>query len=653
MKQLFHILPALLSLLIGIEVLISCSEDIDTVNINGISSSVLPSSSSIVQNSSSDGNNSSSSNNSNSSSSSDGSSNYSSSDGSSSSKETPLPVPTINLPQSGAYASGYSITIPAATEQGTTVNCETSGAVPNENSSIKSNSQLTVTKNTILQCAYFKAGKPSSKTILRTYIVERLPDLPIVSIAVDPVKMFDGPSAIYKNDYKPGAGCSGSFYSEEEIPMYVDFFEKGADLAWSYPAGIKIHGGCSRKWPKKSVIVSFREKYGQKNLNYKLFPEHPKLTKFKHFMLRNGGNNYENDFIRDMLMSRLTEGLDIDYQKGRAVVVYYNGKYYGIHNLRERTNSDYFETNYNYNENYIDLVKLNGDSKEVNEGGSDADYERILNWLGWPADNSSNKPLADDNKLEQLKDWIDLDNFTNHFQSRIFYQDCDWPAKNMKRWRYNLYARSKWRWFLYDTDHGFGSWGTEVNGCGTMQYITSPTTTPTSSGKSDWPNPPSSTFLIRKLLENQNYRYAFINRFSVLLATYFTPARIKTKIDELMAPIKDEIPKDLERFPRTLLRDIETIRTFGSNRQSKMQDNLTSFFNFGTPVDFTLSVTGSGKVFVHNLLLPEKSVKFKAYPGAPITIRAEGAGFKCWSDGVSAAERTVTITKDSTITANF
>jgi hypothetical protein len=626
MTKPFHILLVFLSLLIGLQALISCSEDIDTIDI-GTNSSVSPSSSSIAESSSS-GNNS------------------SDSSISSSSEET-LPLPAIDLPISGHKPSGLSIIIPPETEHGI-VRCETSGTAPNENSSIQSGSTLNLTQNAILRCAYFKEGKIASKTILRTYIIERLPDLPIVSIAVDPMKMFgNNPKGIYKNDYKPDAGCSGgSFYSDEEIPIYVDFFEKGANLAWSYPAGIHIHGGCSRQWPKKSVIVSFREEYGQKNLNYPLFPEHLNLTKFKHFMLRNNGNNYDNDYIRDMLMSSLTEGLDIDYQKGRSVVVYYNGQYYGIHNLRERANSDYFETNYKgINEDNIDLVKVekyNGAPEEVSKG-SDDDYQDIISWL------NSGVSLADDENFKKLEKRIDVDNLTNHFQSRIFYKDCDWPGKNMKRWRNNL-TRSKWRWLLYDTDHGFGSWGVDHLGSRSMMDFITATNGPY------WPNPPHSTFLLRKLLENQSYKNAFINRFSLLIATYFTTERINSRINELMAQIESEIMYDKQRWTgRNFSRDLPTITSFGSSRPSSMQSEIGNYWNLGIPVNLTLSVNGGGKILVHDLPLPNwnPSVTFKVYPSIPITIKAEGAGFKGWSDGVTAAERTIPITQATILTANF
>jgi len=626
-------------MLIGVQALISCSNSDLTLP------PPPPLSSNSNQGSGGDSSNgsSSSSSSSNSNNSSDSSIGSSSSGDSSSSSDisssSALPLPAIELKPSGYYPSGVSVTIPAETEQGT-VYCDATGAAPKENGPIGPGSTLNfTTKNAILQCASFKNGEATSKTILRTYIIERLPDLPIVSIAVDPVEMFTAPRALYNSSFEPGADCGGassSYRRDDSLLIQLDFFEKGGEIKWSYPAAIKIHGGCSRQWPKKSVIISFREKYGQKNLKYPLFPDFPELTKFKHFMLRNNGNNYPYDYIRDMLMSSLTEGLNIDYQKGRAVVVFYNGDYYGIHNLRERANSDYFETNYGIDEEFIDLVKV--DKGGTVSKGSDADYQDIVTWLNGTS-------LANDDNFKQLEKRIDVDNFTNHFQSRIYYKDCDWPGKNMKRWRYNS-GQSKWRWLLYDTDHGFGGWGSNYQGCGTMQYITA------TNGPS-WPNPPHSTLMMRKLLENENYKYAFINRFSLLIATYFAPDRVNAKRSELMAPINNEITYDQKKWGSKTGDPVKSMQSFAADRPSEMQSDIKSFFGLGNPVAFTLTVNGNGRILVHNLPLLKNSVTFNAYPSVPITLKASGTGFKGWSDGVTTAERTITVNATTTLTANF
>jgi hypothetical protein len=548
---------------------------------------------------------------------------------------------TTGIPKSGYFEKELSFTLPPETGSGIT-RCDTSGALPNENSILKSGSSLTLTKTAILRCAGFKNGAYPSEPIMRTYIIgERLPDLPVVSIAVNPKDMFDSTTGLYAtgpNASKNYPYFGANYWEETEIPIQMDFFESGARLAWSYPAGLQIFGNYSRANPKKSVTVGFRERYGQKNLKYTLLPEHPNLRTFKWFILRNNGGNYGKDYIRDMLMSSLTEGLGIDYQKGRAVIVYYNGEYYGIHNLRERSNGDYFETNYGIDENRLDLVKGNG---EVSRG-SDADYLDILRW-------AEANTLNDEN-LEQLKKRIDLDNYTNYLHSEIYFLNKDWPANNLKRWRTNS-PPSKWKWFLYDTDYGFGGHD-EIPNVKMLDFVTEP------SGP-EYPNPPSSTLLLRKLLQNENYKYAFINRFSLLLSTYFAPARVEVRINTLMQPIATEIPLDQKRWrlnAANMDRELAVIRDFGRNRPAQMQTEIEEFFGLDNPKNLTLSVRGNGKILIHNLPLPGEAATFKAYSSIPITIKAvpnSGTKFNGWSDGVKEAERTVIVTQALELSAEF
>jgi len=551
-------------------------------------------------------------------------------------------MPSTGIPRSGYFEKELSFALPPETEKGI-VRCDTSGALPNENSALKSGATLNLTKTTVLRCIQFKSGSYPSDAIMGTYIIgERMPNLPIVSIAVNPTDMFDSTIGIYATG--PNASSNypyfgANYWKESELPVQIDFFESGARYAWSYPAGIKIFGNYTRANGKKSVAIGFKEKYGQKNLRYSLFPEYPNLTKFKWFVLRNNGGNFGKDYIRDMLMTSLTKGLGIDYQKGRAVIVYYNGEYFGIHNLRERSNSDYFETNYDIDENFIDLVKGNNEASR----GSDADYQDILRWVG-------SVELNDEN-LEQLKTRIDLDNYTNYLQSEIYFLNKDWPGNNLKRWRSNSPV-SKWKWFLYDTDFGFGGYD-QIPNVKMLDFITE-------QNGPEYPNPPSSTLILRKLLRNENYKNAFINRFSLLLATYFESARVEARISALMAPIADEIPLDQKRWNLNasyMNGELAAIRNFGKNRPAQMQSEIEEFFGLGTSVNLTLTANGNGKILVHNLPILNNNAKFKAYPTVPITIKAvpnAGATFNAWSDGNMSAERTIgNINQIMTLEANF
>jgi len=553
-------------------------------------------------------------------------------------------IAPASIPASGYYENALAFTLPPETNLGF-VGCDTSGRLPAREGALRSGVALNLTKTTVMRCARFKDGAYPSDPVMRTYIVgDGLPNLPVVSIAVDPYSMFDSTDGLYAtgpNASPADPHFGANYWRDDELPVQVDFFEGGAKHAWNYGAGLRIFGNWSRANAKKSVVITFREKYGQKNLRYSMFPEHPTLTKFKHLVLRNNGNNFPQDYIRDMLMTSLTEGLGIDYQKGRATIVYYNGQYFGIHNLRERANGDYFDTNYGVDEEFIDLIKMGG---EVSRG-SDADYQDIVRWL--------NGVTLNDDNLRMLEQRIDVDNFTNHFQSRIYYNDRDWPGNNMKRWRVNSQP-SKWRWLMYDTDHGFGSYGAgEQPNVGMLAFVTA-------TNGPDWPNPPHSTFMLRKLLSNEGYKNAFINRFSLLLATQFTPERVGARIDALMAPIASEIPRDQARWRHNASRmntQLNTIRNFGNTRGAQMQREIETFFKLSGAVDFTVSASGGGKVFIHGLQAPNGNVTFKAYPSTPIVVKAvpdPGKVFYGWSDGaVGDMERTVTVNESMTLEARF
>ena len=100
------------------------------------------------------------------------------------------------------------------------------------------------------------------------------------------------------------------------------------------------------------------------------------MNKFKVFLLRNNGSNFGNDYIRDRLASSVSEGLGVDYQRGRFAVVYYNGEYYGIHSIRERSTEYYFETHYGMDPDEIDLLKADN----FVSAGSAVDFVAMLNW---------------------------------------------------------------------------------------------------------------------------------------------------------------------------------------------------------------------------------------------------------------------------------
>lgn len=548
----------------------------------------------------------------------------------------PSPETKVNFPASGFYNSAFTIDLSSVPN----VRCELGGAVPSENGAHLDNIQISNT--TVLRCANFAANSVASDVVTRTYVFETQPQTPVVFLTANPKSLFDPDTGIYMegpNAQAKDPHYGANYWEDKEIPVFVELLEKGGKSpAFAKNAGFQIFGNYSRANKKKSVAIVFREKYGDKRLEYPLFPDFPNLKKFKVFLLRSNGSNFGGDYIRDRLCSSVTEGMDVDYQRGRGVVVYYNGEYYGIHNIRERSTEYYFETHYGLNPDEIDLLKADNSAT----AGSPADYEALMDWL-------ATNHLDNDKNYAYVADQIDVDNFINYMQTELFMNNRDWPANNLKKWR-GTNPKTKWKWFIYDMDFGFGNEYSEFKN-NIFEFATA-------EDGPDWPNGPASTLLLRRLLENENFKTAFINRFPVLLAMNFEKSRLLARISTMMGEIESEISRDQQRWNLNasyMNGQLNKIKTFAGTRQDVILSEMAEFFGLGEVTKVTLSVSGSGKILVHNLPLDRSSMTISFFKGTPVTITAQenGGTFTGWSDGLTAKTRTIMPEEVDSLTANF
>ena len=561
----------------------------------------------------------------------------------------------VSIPPSGFYSSAVTVNFPAGTR------CEQGGTAATENSPVVQQT-LTISGTTVLRCRTYANGAYPSDEIIRTYVFEQMPSIATMFVTTDPLSMFSPDTGLYMK----GNGASGmdpqygaNFWSNRELPVYVELFEKGSPQkpAFGVMGDYKISGQYSRAKEKKSFSVTLREEYGDKRLKYTLFPDNPELKKFKAFSLRNFGNNSGDDYVRDRIGTQMTEGLGVDYQRGRYVVLYYNGKYYGLHDLRERNNEYYYETKYGYDPNDIDLLDANNDAG----AGSATDYKNMLSWL------QSNE-LTSDANYQKIADQIDVDNYMNYMSAEMFVNNGDWPHNNLKKWRVAS-QKGKWKWFLYDVDFGFGAGYNTQNG-NVFSYVTNASGTngmgmmmPGMGGQQGGQQTGGSisdhTILMIRLLGNDGFKKAFINRFCVLLSMNFAADRLVPQIEALHGQVQAEIVRDAEFWnykSGSFDTNLEKIKSFAQTRQQTIMSEMKSYFTLGETVQVTLAVQGSGKILVHNLPLDKSSMTVNFFRDMPVTVTAEPAGgavFAGWSDGNSNATRTFNPGELTTLTATF
>lgn len=541
------------------------------------------------------------------------------------------------IPPSGFYAEPFVIALP----EGANVHCEKGGLAPTAESAAAT--ALTVESTTTIRCAAFEAGKLPGEEMVRTYVLGEKHSLPVVFLTTDPNSLFDPDSGIYMEgnfaqSKQPHYGAN--YWLDKEVPVTVEFMEPGVNApAFVKRAGLKIFGNYSRQNDKKSVAITFREKYGDKRLHYSLFPEFPELNKFKVFILRNNGSNFGNDYIRDRLASSISEGLGVDYQRGRFAVVYYNGEYYGIHSIRERSTEYYFETHYDLNPDNIDLLKADNSVS----AGSAVDYVALMDWLEL---NS----LENETNYAYVSSQIDVDNFINYMQTEMYANNRDWPGNNLKKWRNNN-PKTPWKWFLYDMDFGMGN--------GYSEYTNNIFEFAAAEDGESWPNGPEYTLLFRSLLENPGFRNSFVNRMAVLLNMNFSSARVLARIESMMSEIESEIPRDQERWNLSasrMDRQLEDIKSFAKDRPEVVYDELREYFELGRPIALSLSVSGPGIIKVHGLKIDSYPLTVNFFEGLPVTFEAmptDGGIWAGWSDGEMEQVRSVNPGEIDALTAVF
>jgi hypothetical protein len=460
---------------------------------------------------------------------------------------------------------------------------------------------------TVIRARALKDGRWSKENV-STYFVDPLGrqryTLPVLSAVTDPDHFFDHHDGIYvpgvfydRNVNRPQD--TGNYFQrghEWERPVHMTYFEPGGRQGFSQNIGIRIHGGWTRRFTQKSLRLYPRADYDVRNtIEYELFPKlsgagtRRQITSFNRVLLRNGGNDWLSTLIRDPVIQQMVpRDTLMSTQAYEPVILFLNGVYWGIHNLREYLNDDYLSMHYDMDPEEIVILE---NDRIVDHGIPDdiLDYERMLRLIH-PDFESAGYPtvmtLQDEQVLEELAKLMDIDQYIDYYISQIFFDNTDWPANNVKAWRrrtdgYEADAPpghdGRWRWMLYDIDFGLGLHTPGDAGFNTLENALKEDGT-------EWHNLPWSTFLMRSLLQNEGIREQFIIRFEELLDTVFHPEQTVPHIDAAAARIEPEIEEQIIRwgYPGGSYEqwqwNIEALKVFAEERPAAVRQHLRSYF---------------------------------------------------------------------------
>lgn len=546
---------------------------------------------------------------------------------------------------SGFYDEALSVSL-SSSGSNMTIHFTKDGSIPDLNSPTY-DQPLLISETTVLRARAMHPGYLPGPVTTKTYFVNENRDLPVISLSTNPDNLWDFNTGIYATG--PNAESEfpyfgANFWEDWEREAHIEFFEDGGSSEFSTGCGIKIFGGWSRGFPQKSLSLFFRSKYGVSTLEYPIFPDLG-IQSFEALVLRNSGNDWDFTMMRDGMMGSLLDNIDIDKQAYRPAVLFINGEYWGIHNIREKVNEHFIASHHNVDPDNIDM--LESDQQVIH--GDNENYLQLIDYI-------ESHDMNTDAAYNYLIQKMEIKEFFDYAIAEIYFDNTDWPGNNIKYWRPKT-ADGKWRWILYDTDFGFGLFAESAAWQNNTLAFALDDNGP------EWPNPPWSTLLLRKILENQKLKNQFINYFADHLNVTFRSGRVLDIISETRNRISSEIPEHAQRWNHDLDNwniNVNRLNSFAQNRVAYLRQYLTQEFNLSAMnlVSITLSDSGMGTVELNGHLKIKQDFKGHYFSDIPIQLKAlpnQGFRFTGWSGSYSSQSAELTFFPDDNpnISAHF
>lgn len=559
---------------------------------------------------------------------------------------------------------------------------------------------VNVFKGWVLRAVAYKDGQYSS-IVSRNYFINALGSdrysLPIICLNIDPEEFFgyerglnvpgllfdqwrqENPTMPLIDDiYSPANYNARTDTSELELSFV--YLENGDEIL-NHHAGLRVNGKGSRVYPNRSYRLYARNAYGEKNFKHQFFDGSPD-AKFKRLILRNSGQDCMATMFRDAFIQQSSKNLNVGIQEFAPVILFVNGEYFGLYNLRERYDKKFFNRVYDIPEDELDYVKIR-EVVEIKEGSNQA-YMGLRSFV-------ENNSLTDENNFQYINDVIDLENYTDYYAIEIFAGNIDWPFNNNEFWRMNTgdntdpnvpYGKDgRLRWLLKDLDLSFGlRWDyasydfDDLTRVSTVLNSTNPLDTATNY----------YTTIFRALLENEDYKHYFINRFSDILNTTYKSELLVDNLIEIRNLIEPEAEENIQRWSPINQKltfhqpihsysewegHVNDLIEFSEERQAHVRAHIENRFET-EKLDLILDVSGvdHGYIGLNTIEVrvgtdgvdslapfPWEGVYFKEVPITLKAIPMTGYIFSHWSGDISETTEDITLflNEDTFIKANF
>jgi hypothetical protein len=566
--------------------------------------------------------------------------------------------PSFDL-AAGFYPSAVTVTI-TNNEPSSTIYYTTDGTLPTTASAIYS-SPITISTTKILKALAKSTNLQLLSSLIEynTYFINVNHTMSVVSIA-----------ATQLNTLANGSGSltpSGS----------MEYFDTlGVRRAKTY-GGFNRHGQDSWALNQRSLDFAARDEMGYDyTIRHQMFPQTPR-DKFQRITLRAAGDdNFPADgsashqgdcHVRDAYVHMLAKngGMDLDVRRAVKTIVYLNGQYWGIYDIREKPD-DHDYTDYYYGQDKFHLQYLEYWGGWIYEyGGMQArtDWEALRSYI---LSNS----MVNQANFDSVATQLDMISLADYVLVNSFVVCSDWLNWNTGWWRGTdtTGGHRKWGYILWDNDATFNYY---------INYTNVPSTQynalicgPQTQNATYYSDPLLHLDVLSKLLTNPTFNTWYINRAIDLSNSVFGCTNMLQQLDSIVALLTPEMPAQCARWGGVLTTwqtNIQTLRNFIINRCNYL--STTGFidcYSLTGPYNIVLNVDppGAGNIQLNSLSLTQFPWTGTYYGNITTSIAANVGNtsyvFNNWTTlgqllnpNLYTASVTANITNSDTITAHF